>query len=79
MNTEELSACLTFIREAERLKNVHRSAYTSTGKQESTAEHTWRLCLLGMGWAALVLEGAAAGWLVIALLVLFMACVIHYG
>ena len=48
MNTEELSACLTFIREAERLKNVHRSAYTSTGKQESTAEHTWRLCLLGM-------------------------------
>ena len=48
MNTEELSACLTFIREAERLKNVHRSAYTSTGKQESTAEHTWRLCLLSM-------------------------------
>ena len=51
MNTEELSACLTFIREAERLKNVHRSAYTSTGKQESTAEHTWRLCLLGMAIA----------------------------
>ena len=48
MNTEDISACLNFIREAERLKNVHRSAHTSTGKQESTAEHTWRLCLLAM-------------------------------
>ena len=29
------------------------------------------LCLLGMGWTALALEGAAAGWAVIGLLVLF--------
>lgn len=40
------------------------------------------LCLLGMGWAALALEGAAAGWLVIALLVLFSlargACSVAY-
>ena len=69
MNTEELSACLTFIREAERLKNVHRSAYTSTGKQESTAEHTWRLCLLGM-----VFESEFAG---IDFGKLLKICVIH--
>lgn len=40
------------------------------------------LCLLGMGWAALALEGAAAGWVVIALLVLFSlargACSVAY-
>ena len=69
MNTEELSACLTFIREAERLKHVHRSAYTSTGKQESTAEHTWRLCLLGM-----VFESEFAG---IDFGKLLKICVVH--
>ncbi len=39
---------LRFIQEAERLKSTLRSAHTSTGRQESTAEHTWRLCLLAM-------------------------------
>jgi putative hydrolases of HD superfamily len=39
---------LKFIREAERLKNVLRRSHTSEGRQESTAEHTWRLCLLAM-------------------------------
>lgn len=43
-----LQGRLQFIREAERLKNVLRSAHTSTGRRESTAEHTWRLCLLAM-------------------------------
>lgn len=36
------------MREAERLKSVLRSAHTASGRQESTAEHTWRLCLLAM-------------------------------
>lgn len=45
---EDLAGCLTFIREAERLKNVLRSAHTSTGRPESTAEHTWRLCLMAI-------------------------------
>lgn len=36
------------MREAERLKNVLRSARTSTGRHESTAEHTWRLALLAL-------------------------------
>ena len=48
MTTEELLGCLAFIREAERLKNVLRSGHTSTGRPESTAEHTWRLCLMAM-------------------------------
>jgi len=30
------------------LKNVTRSAYTSEGRPESVAEHTWRLCLMAM-------------------------------
>ena len=37
---------LIFIKEAERLKTVLRSGYTSDGKRESTAAHSWRLALL---------------------------------
>jgi putative hydrolases of HD superfamily len=44
----DISARLKFINEAERLKNVLRRSHTSEGRQESTAEHTWRLCLLAM-------------------------------
>jgi len=44
----DISQRLEFIREAERLKNVLRRSHTSEGRQESTAEHTWRLCLLAM-------------------------------
>ena len=43
---EKLERYLRFIREAERLKNVLRTAHTSTGRHESTAEHSWRLALL---------------------------------
>lgn len=39
---------LAFLRAAESLKRTHRSAYTSLGNPESTAEHTWRLCLMAM-------------------------------
>ncbi|MDL2269845.1 HD domain-containing protein [Desulfosarcina sp. OttesenSCG-928-A07] len=48
MNQTELGECIAFVQRAENLKNTLRSAYTSTGRQESTAEHTWRLCLLVM-------------------------------
>ena len=50
MNTtpEELVGCISFIQQAEKLKDVLRSAHTSSGRQESTAEHTWRLCLMVM-------------------------------
>jgi putative hydrolase of HD superfamily len=39
---------LDFLRAAEQLKNTLRSGYTSQGRPESTAEHTWRLCLMVM-------------------------------
>ena len=48
MDRDALQGCLTFLRETERLKDVLRSAYTSSGRRESTAEHTWRLCLMAM-------------------------------
>jgi putative hydrolase of HD superfamily len=48
MNTDELAGLLTFLREAERLKNVLRTSWTSGGQQESTASHTWRLCLMAL-------------------------------
>jgi len=44
----DLNAIITFLQSAERLKSTLRSGHTSTGRQESTAEHTWRLCLMAM-------------------------------
>lgn len=46
MDAAALAGTLAFLREAERLKTVLRSGYTSAGRAESTAEHTWRLCLM---------------------------------
>ena len=48
MKESELGDILTFLRSAEQLKDTLRSSHTSTGRQESTAEHTWRLCLMIM-------------------------------
>src|SRR5687767_14232178 len=48
MNESELNGLLAFLRDTERLKTVTRSAFTSTGKVESVAEHTWRLALMAM-------------------------------
>ncbi len=56
MQTDELEGTLAFLRAAERLKTVTRSAWTSAGQAESVAEHTWRLCLMAM-----VLYGRADG------------------
>lgn len=39
---------LHFLREAERLKNTFRTSWTSSGQRESTASHTWRLCLMAV-------------------------------
>ncbi|VFT17221.1 putative hydrolase [Pseudomonas aeruginosa] len=50
MSLELLSNRLEFLREAERLKNVLRSAHTSSGRPESTAEHSWRLCLMALAF-----------------------------
>lgn len=45
---EKLEMYLRFIREAERLKDVLRTAFTASGRRESTAEHSWRLALLAL-------------------------------
>lgn len=39
---------LQFIRQAEKLKDTLRSSFTSRGRPESTAEHSWRVCLMAM-------------------------------
>ena len=46
--SEQLDGTLEFLRATERLKVVTRSAYTSAGKQETVAEHSWRLCLMAL-------------------------------
>lgn len=51
MNIENIKGRLAFLQEAEKLKSVLRSSHTSTGREESTAEHTWRLCLMAMTFA----------------------------
>jgi len=45
---EELDNIISFLQRSEQLKNTLRSGHTSEGRQESVAEHTWRLCLLAI-------------------------------
>ena len=51
MHTEDIEGALEFLRRAEKLKDVLRSGYTSSGRPESTAGHTWRLCLMALLFA----------------------------
>lgn len=51
MNNTTLRNSLEFIKRAENLKNTLRCAFTSQGRTESVAEHTWRLCLMTMLFA----------------------------
>lgn len=44
----QLAGRLRFLQAAEALKNVLRSGHSSTGRPESTAEHSWRLCLMAL-------------------------------
>lgn len=46
MDYSMVTGILSFLRKAENLKNTLRSAHTSSGRCESSAEHSWRLCLL---------------------------------
>jgi len=69
MTTEQLRGVLQFLRDAERLKNVTRTSWTSAGHQESVAEHTWRLALM-----AVVLETAFPD---VDMAKLMKMCVIH--
>jgi len=51
MAISNISSRLEFLREAEQLKDTLRSAYTTSGRTESVAEHTWRLTLLAITFA----------------------------
>lgn len=47
----DLNDIQTFINEVEKLKNITRTAWSSEGKQESVAEHSWRLAVFSLSLA----------------------------
>ncbi|MDZ5603802.1 HD domain-containing protein [Pseudomonas sp. RP23018S] len=51
MDVELLKKRLTFIEHVERLKSTLRTGCSATGRNESTAEHSWRLALMAMVYA----------------------------
>ena len=69
MDDDALRGTLAFLRAAERMKVMTRTAWTSGGHRESVAEHTWRLTLM-----ALVLGRELGG---IDLARLLEICIIH--
>lgn len=69
MNDAEIQGRLRFIQIAERLKDTVRSGYTSEGRTESVADHTWRLTLLALTFADLFPD--------IDLLRLLKICIVH--
>lgn len=64
-----IAAILSFLDEANRLKDTLRSGRTPQGRHESAAEHSWRLCLL-----AILLDDTLEG---IDLLRLIKLCIVH--
>lgn len=46
MDMNDVERRIAFLQRAENLKSTIRSAYTASGRQESSAEHSWRLCLM---------------------------------
>lgn len=48
MTEDEIDGTLAFLEMAERLKDTLRTGHTAAGRSESTAEHSWRLCLMAL-------------------------------
>lgn len=69
MANPDIASRLVFLREAERLKDTLRSAYTTSGRTESVADHTWRLTLLAITFADQIPD--------IDLLRLLKICILH--
>ena len=69
MDIQSIKGRIAFLQEAKRLKSVLRSAHTSTGRAESTAEHTWRLCLMAMAF-----ESELSG---LDMLKILKMCIVH--
>ncbi|MFT3972683.1 MAG: HD domain-containing protein [Amaricoccus sp.] len=51
MAATDIEGYLAFFRAAEALKDTLRSGHTRQGRPESTAEHSWRLCLMALALA----------------------------
>jgi putative hydrolases of HD superfamily len=66
---DRLAGIVTFLQSAEKLKDTLRSGRTSGGRPESTAEHSWRLCLM-----VLMFEKELASC---DMLKLFKLCIVH--
>jgi putative hydrolase of HD superfamily len=66
---QELEGIVGFLRAAEALKDVTRTAWTSAGARETVAAHSWRLCLM-----ALVLGRRVPG---VDLARLLAICIVH--
>lgn len=64
-----LEGMIDFLQSASALKDTLRTGRTATGRRESTADHSWRLCLLAMLLAD-DLEG-------VDLVRLLQLCVVH--
>lgn len=47
-NNLKLKQILEFLQKAEKLKSVMRHSWLSTGRQESVAEHSWRIALMAI-------------------------------
>ena len=69
VDSGRLDGVLAFLQAAEQLKDTLRSGRTAKGRSESTAEHTWRLCLMVM-----LFERELAGCDLLRLLKL---CIVH--
>lgn len=65
----ELTSRLQFLRTAERLKDTIRCAYTTEGRVESVADHSWRLTLLAVTFSDMLPD--------IDMLRLLKICILH--
>ncbi|HEX8449029.1 MAG TPA: HD domain-containing protein, partial [Allosphingosinicella sp.] len=48
IDPERLEGVIDFLQSASALKDTLRTGRTASGRRESTADHSWRLCLLAM-------------------------------
>src|SRR3954465_12834404 len=48
MDAARLEGMMEFLQSASALKDTLRTGRTASGRQESSADHSWRLCLLAM-------------------------------
>ncbi len=69
IDSQRLTGIVAFVQAAEQLKDTLRSGRTRQGRPESTAEHSWRLCLRVMRF-----ERELAGYDLLRLLKL---CLVH--